>query len=185
MSFKFSKLGEFFLKNWQTYEELTRSEKRIRKEFNDYLFSLEGILKKKAWWTRNMEFVAEDAESVYISRRDWGDDEGYVIWIGVEGFTPENLLSGPKRAECFLYVPGKKRARVKIREDLRKKCEASGRFKSALELAENFTEYVLVKELRTYSPETLFKGARNSDPLTEVTKFIESVYNIIRPYKIK
>jgi hypothetical protein len=185
MGFKFSKRGEFFVRNWLTYEAMKDSETSFLDEFEDYLCSLEGILKNKAWWTSRLEFVTDIQASVYISRRDWRDKEGYVIWIGVEYFTPVNVLKGPKRARCFLYVPGNKRQNVKTREDLRKRCEHSGRFKNALELAARLKEYVLVKELRIYSPEELLKVVRNKNPLAEIANFIESVYGIIKPYKIK
>ncbi len=113
----FSEESLFFIQNWGIIEKLLSSEKNFRKEFSEFLYSIEEILVKKDWWNSELAFNKHNQFQIYVSRENWHSiDKGYSIWIGIEGFTPEQLLGVEEPADCYLWIRGDKKD--KIIEDL-------------------------------------------------------------------
>lgn len=178
----FSEESIFFIQNWGIIEKLLTSAGNFRKEFSEFLFSIERILMEKDWWKEDKEqlvFNKYNDSQVYISRRNWRlNNKDYSIWIGVEGFTPERLLGSGPPANCYLWVTGDKKD--KIIRDLSQRLTNQDEFKDYLTRRGG---YVLEKCLRKYTEEE-YKDFISGAPLNEIVGFIEKVYLSMRDYEI-
>ena len=174
----FSKEDIFFIQNWEIIEKLYSSKENFEREFSKVLYSIEDILVKKDWWNKGLVFKKNSKSEVYISRENWRSNEKYSIWIGVEGFTPEGILGSDSPGNCYLWVMGKEKD--KIRNDLSQTLRDKNQFKEYLV---NNGSYVLRKPLKKYIDKEHKKFISGAS-LREIVKFIEEVYLIIKGYKI-
>jgi len=184
MSFKFSEESKFLIQRWRTVEELLRANEALDEEFKGFLYSLEGILKKKDWWSSRLRFEIDNDTEVYVTRKNWGDDKEDYIWIGVEDFSPESLLGTGSPAVCYLWVQGDKKDKLLM--DLVKLLKDKGILDGYItEKQYKHGNYVAQKPLRKYALEddyqTIFKG----EPLKEIAGFMQEVYLAIKDYKIQ
>lgn len=105
MSFSFSEETTFIIQNWGTIEKLLNSVQVFKNEFIKFFWSLEDLIRAKEWWSdEELEFNKVGQPQVYLSRKEWLNS----IWIGVERFTPENVLGASDPAHCYLWVTGSK-----------------------------------------------------------------------------
>ena len=169
----------FFIQNWGIIEKLLTSERNFRKEFDEFLYSIEQILVEKDWWSKELVFNKHERSQVDISQRNWSaNNKGHSIWIGVEGFTPEQLLGSEPPANCYLWVTGDKKD--KIIRDLSQRLRNQDDFKHYLVSSGG---YVLKKYLSKYTEEE-YKDFISGAPLNEIVGFIEKVYLFIKDYEI-
>jgi hypothetical protein len=184
MSFKFSEESKFLMQRWRMAEELLRAKQAVNEEFKGFLYSLEEVLKKKDWWSSRLRFKIDNDTDVYVTRKNWGGDKEGYIWIGVEDFSPKNLLGTGSPAVCYLWVQGGKKDKLLM--DLARLLKDRGILEDYVtEKQYKHGNYVVQKPLRKYALEddyqTIFKG----EPLKEIARFIEKVYLAIKDYKIQ
>jgi len=175
----FSEESIFFLQNWGTIEKLLMSEKNFRKEFGEFLYSIEKILLNKDWWSTDLVFNKQDMTQVYISKTNWMIDAGYSIWIGVERFKPEALFGIDMPAQCYLWTMGERKN--KIGDDLLQILKSHDEFKDHLLSSGG---YVLKKLLRKYTEEE-YEEFISGSSLNEIVEFFGKVYLSINNYEIR
>ena len=56
------------VRNWDTFEDILKAEKRLRGELSHLLFSIESNLRHHDWWEDGWHFVQHREDQVYISR---------------------------------------------------------------------------------------------------------------------
>ena len=174
----FSKEDIFFIQNWEIIEKLYSSKENFEREFSKVLYSIEEILVKQDWWNKGLVFKKNTKSEVYISRENWRLNDEYSIWIGVQDFTPQQMLGSDFPAICYLWVTGDKED--KIMNDLSRIFKNKGQFEDYLV---NSDGYVLEKPLKKYTEEE-YKKFISGASLKEIVEFIEKVYLIIKSYKI-
>jgi hypothetical protein len=91
------------VRNWDTVEDILKAEKGLRGELSHLLFSTESNLRQHDWWEDGWHFVQHREDQVYISREEWQVDGTFLVWIGVEAFTPERVF-GTQSSPPQLYV---------------------------------------------------------------------------------
>lgn len=175
----FSEESIFFIQNWGIIEKLLSSEKNFKKEFSEFLYSIEEILMKKDWWNTKLVFEKYDQSQIYVSRENWHLDNEYSIWIGVEDFTPERLFGVGEPVDCYLWITGNQKE--KIIADLSQMLKKEDYFKDYLVSSGG---YVLKKYLRKYTEEE-YKDFISGASLNEIVGFIEKVYLFIKDYEIQ
>lgn len=175
----FSEESIFFIQNWGIIEKLLSSEKDFKMEFSGFLYSIEKILAKKDWWTKELVFKKRGQSQLYISKENWRlNGKDYFIWIGVESFTPERLIGVEEPANCYLWVTGDKKD--KIMADLSRMLKNEDCFNDYLSGSGG---YVLKKYLKKYTEEE-YKDFISGDSLNEIVEFFEKVYLFIEDYEI-
>lgn len=174
----FSEESIFFLQNWGTIEKLMSSENNFKKEFSEFLYSIKEILENKDWWNSELVFKKQDMSQIYLSKMNWFQDDGYSIWIGVEGFSPEKLFGIDTPPECYLWVMGDKKD--KIMDDLLQIFRNHDELKKYVVTSGG---YVLRKLLRKFAEEE-YKDFISGTSLNEITEFFEKVYLPIKNYEI-
>lgn len=90
--------------NWQTFEDIRRAEQKLRSELSELLRTLEADLSQYGWWGDGWRFVHYRADQVYISREAWRTKSGFLLWIGVEAFTPERLFGTESSPQLYVWV---------------------------------------------------------------------------------
>lgn len=108
MKAQFSEASRLIIRNWDIVKELRRSEAALAAELRDFLFSMEPRIKELAWWDSQWVFMRDDDGQVYITRREWRRGRDYVIWIGVEGFSPEAIFGTDAFASLYVWVSGER-----------------------------------------------------------------------------
>jgi hypothetical protein len=90
--------------NWQTFEDICRAEQRLRSELSELLLALESDLRQHEWWHDGWRFVQHRKDQVYISRDAWRTNDEFLLWIGVETFTPERLFGTEPPPQLYVWV---------------------------------------------------------------------------------
>jgi len=179
MKFKFSEENIFVIKNWEIIQKLKNAEGEVKKHFPKYLMELKTILLDKEWWNDNLIFKLADDQQAYISINDWKVNQGYAIWIGVEGFNPDNFFGVTGNATCYLWVLDNDQ-KTKIISELKNNFEKDDHYGEHIATKGN---YVIEKVMKKYEPEEIddfIKGV----PLDEIATFFGEVYLKIKDYRI-
>ena len=79
------------VRNWDTFEDILKAEKRLRGELSHLLLSVES-------------FVQYREDQVYISREEWQVDDTFLVWIGVEAFAPERVFGTQSSPQLYVWV---------------------------------------------------------------------------------
>jgi hypothetical protein len=174
----FSEESIFFLRNWGVIEKLLFAEKNFRKEFTEFLYSLEKTLQKRDWWDNSLIFNRYGTAQVFITKKTWGSGNDFSIWIGTEGFAPERLFGSDIPPQCYLWVRGDKKD--KIMRDLTNIFSQEESFEEYLSTSGG---YVLKKYIKKYTDEQ-FEEFIAGSTLDEIADFIEEVYLLIRNYEL-
>lgn len=91
-------------RNWDTFEDILKAEKRLLGELSHLLLSIESNLSQHDWWEDGWHFVPHREDQVYISRKEWQVDGTFLVWIGVEAFTPERVFGTQSSPQLYVWV---------------------------------------------------------------------------------
>jgi len=108
MSAFFSEDSVLLIKNWEAVQDILIANNNLRKELGKFLSSLGVDLRRQAWWQENWVFMKSGESQAYISRRNWRSNNEYLVWIGLEGFVPENIFGDESNADLYIWVSGKR-----------------------------------------------------------------------------
>jgi len=90
--------------NWHTFEDIRRAEQGLRRELSELLLGLESDLRQRDWWQDGWHFVQYREDQVYISQDAWRANDEFLLWIGVETFTPECLFGTESPPRLYVWV---------------------------------------------------------------------------------
>ena len=107
MSTEFSEESRLLVGNWSVVQEIHRAEANLGSELRKFLFSVESRLNEAAWWDSGWVFRRYRDDQIYIARSEWLRNDKHVMWIGVEGFTPDALFGSDSCATLYVWVLGK------------------------------------------------------------------------------
>ena len=91
-------------KNWETVDDILRAKKRLCEEMSSLLLSLERELIQQHWWGDGWTFVRYQEAQVYISHQEWWSEGQFLVWIGVEGFTPERVFGTESPPTLYVWI---------------------------------------------------------------------------------
>lgn len=90
--------------NWDTVEAIFEAEQRLRSELTTLLHSVEPELAKYDWWQNGWAFVRYQDAQIYISNKRWQTGGSFVLWIGVEGFTPGRIFGSESPPSLYVWL---------------------------------------------------------------------------------
>jgi hypothetical protein len=99
-----SEESRLLVENWDTVEDIFQAVERLQAELNSLLQSTEDQLAERHWWHDGWRFLPYTSAQVYISRANWWVDGAYLIWIGVERFTPSALFGKDSSPQLYVWV---------------------------------------------------------------------------------
>lgn len=99
-----SEESRLLVENWETVEDIFQAVERLQAELSSLLGSTKDRLAEVHWWRDEWRFVPHTSAQVYISRADWWVDGAFLIWIGVEGFTPKAVFGGDSSPQLYVWV---------------------------------------------------------------------------------
>jgi hypothetical protein len=137
------------VRNWDTFEDILKAEKRLRGELSHLLFSIESNLRQHDWWEDGWHFVQHREDQVYISREEWQVDGTFLVWIGVEAFTPERVFGTQSSPQLYVWVA---RNQCDLAQTLAEAIEAS-EGEPLGEIDHRQTRYVVKHPVQTCLPE--------------------------------
>ncbi|MGB9457182.1 MAG: hypothetical protein WCB12_14135 [Bryobacteraceae bacterium] len=175
-----SEESRFLLKNWDRVAELMEATGTCQSELADYLHSVKGILRA---WDEELQFMPAGDSQCYISRKEWQEADAYVIWIGVENFTPDAIFSATSPPSCYLWVESPRA--TEIAEGLLAYVKRDAELKGLLATGTSGqkTRYLIQKKLRRWYPEEL-EDFLSGAPLREIADFMGQVYTAIKDYRL-
>lgn len=101
---RFSEESLLLVENWDTVEDILRSVERFQAELSSLLRSTESDLAQRDWWQDGWRFVLRTDSQAYISREDWRVDDSFLVWIGVERFTPAAVVGTDSAPQLYVWV---------------------------------------------------------------------------------
>jgi len=118
-----SQSSKLLVRQWDVVQEIFQAEKQLRREMTALLTGLKADLLTMPWWREGWVFVTEEDKQVYISRKSWHSSNAYVLWIGIEEFTPESLFGSDSSAYLYVWANGKRQA---LADDLTGRLRSDG-----------------------------------------------------------
>ena len=135
--------------NWDTVEDILRARNRLGSELSELLLSVESQLSQRDWWEDGWCFIQHRKDQVYISRQQWRPGKSFLIWIGVEQFSPERVFGESSSPQLYVWVLRKHRDLAQVLADAIEEREGE----PLGELDHNQTGYVVKQDLQSCMPE--------------------------------
>lgn len=102
--------------HWDAVEDVFATEQKLRAELTGFLNSLQHTVKKEKWWSDDWHFKLQDHEQAYIAHTKWRTKSDFVLWIGVERFSPNVLFGRESAPALYLWV----KDNAQLTEELRR-----------------------------------------------------------------
>lgn len=96
------------IRNWEVVRDIFTSEKKLRNELSNFLYSIRGDLRKMDWWSNEWAFIESSGTQLAISKHEWKVGDEFAVWIGVEDFVPESLFGYESFTRLYVWSPGKR-----------------------------------------------------------------------------
>lgn len=135
--------------NWDTVEDILRAKERLGGELSKLLLSIESELSQQDWWEDGWRFIPHRDDQVYTSREQWKVGRSFLIWIGVERFTPKRVFGEGSSPQLYVWVLRKHRDLAQVLADEIEECEGE----PLGEIDHNQTGFVVKKSLQRCVPE--------------------------------
>jgi hypothetical protein len=135
--------------NWDTVESILRARSRLASELSQLLLSVESELTQHDWWQDGWRFIQHRKDQVYISRQQWRPRRSFVIWIGVEQFSPERVFGESSSPQLYVWVQKWHRDLGQVLADAIEEQEGD----PLGEVDHNKTGYVIRQDLQSCLPE--------------------------------
>jgi len=91
-------------KNWETVEDILAAVQRLQGELTQVLLSVGRELSEQSWWDDGWRLIEQGNAQVYISSEKWRVGDGFLMWIGVEQFTPKAVFGSDSPAQLYVWV---------------------------------------------------------------------------------
>ena len=144
-----SKESLLVAENWDTVENILRAKERLGRELSKLLVSLEAELSQQDWWEDGWHFVRYREGQVYMSREQWRPRKSFLIWIGVERFSPECVFGESSSPQLYVWVQKSHRDLAQILADAIEEREGD----PLGEVDHNKTGYVVKHDVQSCMPE--------------------------------
>lgn len=144
-----SKESLLVAENWNTVENILKAKERLGRELSKLLLSLEPELVQQGWWEDGWHFVRYRESQVYISREQWRPRKRFLIWIGVEQFSPERVFGESSSPQLYVWVQKWHRDLAQVLADAIEEREGD----PLGEVDHNKTGYVVKQDLQSCMPE--------------------------------
>ena len=145
-----SEVSLYLLKRRETVQELLAAERQLHEQFTDILENMIASLRNRPTFEGGTwEAVWHSDEQIYVAKKTWGSKEGYPVWIGVEGFTPDALFGSAPPATLYVWVAKKRLGLVRTLTNLieESQCRMIGEFDR------RSTGYVIRQAVPKYLPD--------------------------------
>ena len=135
--------------NWDTVEDILKAKERLGRELSKLLASVETELSQQEWWEDGWHFVRHHESQIYISREQWQPRKSFLIWVGVEWFSPERVFGESSSPQLYVWVQKWHRDLAQVLADAIEEREGD----PLGEVDHNKTGYVVKQDLQNCMPE--------------------------------
>ena len=117
----FSEESLLLVQNWDTVEDILRSETRLRTELESVLHGVLLELEQQDWWQNGWIF---DKSQAHIWNHHWQSGADHAISIGIENFAPNTIFGMDPPPILYVWVSG---GRKDLAHMLAEKIQESGK----------------------------------------------------------
>jgi len=101
---QFSDESRLLLENWDAYQDIMESDKRLRAEVQKALMATEKKLMGCNWWGPSWHFKQSGAGQVYIWHENWVTEGAPLVWVGVERMNMDNIFGNDASPQLYVWV---------------------------------------------------------------------------------
>lgn len=104
MTILFSEVSKLLLGNWEAYQDVLKADRKLRKELQQALMSIESRIRKSNIWNPQWHIQPNGAAQLYIWHDNWEVEKEPLIWIGVEDVSLEGVIADGEPASAYVWV---------------------------------------------------------------------------------